>query len=233
MNFTKLILLLTTTLTLSACTPTDLLNFFKQNSPNQDNQPQTIQELQAEGLKLAEAIQSGKPIKCSFTKTDGSEKMEYIVKGKKIKFVGSNISQSGDEGIMVNDGEFMYIWGVKDKQGVKFKIPSPEEAQKTQEQVDKLAQNIPDFSNDKVVSTYENQGFQIDCKQTQISDGEFQIPEDINFQDFTDISQRIKGIQDQFEDIPEASATPELDLQTLDPEVLEQLKNLENQLGDN
>lgn len=50
------------------------------------------------------------------------------VKGNKVRVEGVGINPSGDKarGEIINDGEWVYIWGGKDKTGTKYQISAVE-----------------------------------------------------------------------------------------------------------
>ena len=164
------------------------------NKPKQ----QTTSDLQREANEIAAAIQAGKPIKCTITRVETEEhaaaQMEYLMKGEKIKMTGVEIQgNEQDQGAMISDGEFVYVWDNQTKEGFKFPVTDPEEAQEAASN----KPDGPDFSQEDVQRQYEDQGYTLDCDQTNISDEEFTPPADVTFQDF---SAMMEGMMQEAQD---------------------------------
>ena len=152
--------------------------------------PQTTSDVQNEAQKVATAIQAGKPVKCTITKLEGADgeamQMEYYIKGEKIKMTGVEIEGNEQEqGAMISDGEFIYVWDDQTKEGFKFPAVDPDENQEIADQTAQNQPDLPDFSKEDVQQQYQDQGYRLDCDQTNVADSEFVPPTDVTFQDFS------------------------------------------------
>lgn len=155
---------------------------------NQQQATQTSREMMREGQEMAEAVRSGQPTYCKVAMDDGSGTMEYWMKNGKMKAMGKGVAsaqEGGSEvGAMINDGVYMYIWSEGETTGVKMKVPTEEEVKEAQADAEAFAKNMPDFEDQTTIDEYEAKGYQVNCKQMNISDNEFVPPAEITFQDF-------------------------------------------------
>lgn len=169
-----LILLASATLTLSACIP------------GMNNQSKTTEQSESEMIsetkELATAMEQGKPIHCTMTDTEGAV-VDYYNSGEKMKVAGMNVNDQTENGFMINDGEYMYIWSEGETEGIKYPVSEVEEMQKSAQEYSEMQVDTPDFRNEADVTEYENRGYTINCDETTIEDSMFVPPSDITFMD--------------------------------------------------
>lgn len=143
----------------------------------------------SEATEFAKAIESGKPTICTMTK--GDDKMEYLIKGKKMRM---NTATSDSVGHMINDEKYMYIWDDKTKQGSKMLIPTEEEAKKMEQDVKKYQDQLPKspkLENESDFKDLEDDGYTVSCKAVSVDDSVFNPPSDVKFIDPTEIMNAI------------------------------------------
>ncbi len=162
---------------------------FPGQSANQ-NGTATQQQNQQEAQQMAAAIQNGQPAYCLMTKPGTNEKIEYWVKNKKMRMMGTGISNSDDSaemmGNMISDGEYIYVWGEGQSTGVKMKIPTEEEQRQSQERYQEYMDKIPSEEGNyeqHLESEYQDQGYTVNCQSETIGDDQFMPPTSITFTD--------------------------------------------------
>lgn len=187
-----LTLLLTASLSLSACIP-------GMNTETTDTQSES--EVVAESQELAAAMEEGKPIHCTMTDTKGAV-VDYYNSGKKMKIVGTNVSEETETGTIINDGEYMYVWSEGETEGIKYPVSSIEEMQETAENADQMQYDTPDFQNEEEVAEYENRGYTIECDETDIDDSMFIPPSEVTFMDVAALmEQQFDQMKEQMGDV--------------------------------
>ena len=181
----KKILLLTalSALTLTACQKkTAEINLDGSQSPD---------EIRKEAGELANAIQSGKSIRCNMTNTVNNGQAEYILKGEKMKMTGTGFSENQQSGGMISDGTYIYTWDDITQKGVKMKAPDKETVESAQQEAEQMTRDVPDFSNDADLQKYEDSGYQINCNPEDVNDAEFMPPADVVFSDLSSLMEQI------------------------------------------
>lgn len=190
----KISLLLVATLLLAACKQAP-------GSVPTNTEPQTQGEAMNEFSKVAAAMQAGRPVSCTMTKTDGSSTMDYLIKGKKMKISGIEYQGKQNGGAMISDGEYMYTWDESTKAGMKFAIPKEED-------VEKMAQNntpaVPSLSSEEDKKRYEDEGYRVDCKELAVDDTVFIPPSDVKFSDLSSMMENSKKLMVKPDEAPSA-----------------------------
>lgn len=148
----------------------------------------------------ADAVKLGGGLKCTLTDTATGKTANYSLKGKKFHAKGTALSttEKMQNGEMVSDSEYMYIWDTDTKEGMKMKLPTEEELKAGETQAQEALKNMPqspDFSDPEGIEKLEQDGTKLDCNPAVISDSEFNVPSDIKFQDF---SEMMKKAMDSF-----------------------------------
>lgn len=143
----------------------------------------------SEATEFAKAIESGTPTLCTMTK--GEDKMEYLIKGKKMRM---NTVTSDSATHMINDEKYMYIWDDKTGQGSKMAIPTAEETKKmkqaAEQSQDELPQ-VPKLENEADLKDLEDDGYTVTCKAGSVDDALFVPPSEVKF---IDPSEMMKAI---------------------------------------
>lgn len=128
--------------------------------------------------KIKEAMLGGKKMECSFKETaaDGaSAEMKMQSQGKKFR---SSYVVNGETFISVSDGEVVYAWSSKTKEGTKMDIKCMEDLAKTVPQA-------KDAAGDKIESqdpeTLVENTPGMNC--VPVSEIDFSIPASVNFVD--------------------------------------------------
>lgn len=181
--------------------------YYYQNSRPTDA-PQTLIEQASEATQWAAAIASGKPTLCTMTK--GEEKMDYLIKGKKMKATMVTLVESNKlTSYMLNDERYLYMWEDGQTVGTKMTIPSEEEAKKMAESAKEYVNNIPDtpnFDSESGFDNLENDGYTIRCDGATATDADFVPPQSVKF---TDLSEMTKAL-------PSPNAAGEYDMKALE-----------------
>jgi len=184
-KFLPLVIVATSTFILGGCT---------KKSPSSQAPAQMVNE----AAEFAKAVESGRPTLCVMTKDQ--DKMEYQIKGKKMRMVATTIDtdESGKStttvGHMINDEKYIYTWDEKTKQGAKMAIPTEEEAKQMAEkakQYESEMPNAPDLTSAEEYSAMEDEGYTIKCQASNVDDSTFTPPTDIKF---IDPSEMMKAI---------------------------------------
>lgn len=142
--------------------------------------PQTVGQAVGEAAEFAKAIESGKPTLCTMTK--GAEKMEYLIKGKKMRV---NITSATDGKTivshMINDELYFYTWVEGEKNGTKMSavIPSPEPGAS----LAPIDDSAPRLESEADYEEFKNEGYTINCQSGAVNDADFVPPATINFID--------------------------------------------------
>ncbi len=139
--------------------------------------------------KLSDWIASGKGVVCSVDTPQG----EVIVKakGKKVRMDGimymdmtsSNASHGMQKGTSITNGDWFYMWG--EKTGVKMNIKEMEQMGEDDKDDYNIAEE--DYSATAWAEAMEDAQVSYDCREENISDSEFQAPDNINFADLSEI----------------------------------------------
>lgn len=175
--------------------------------------PQTQSPAQGELDAVEAALQAGRPVTCVMTKADGSATTTSKLKDKKMKVTGITVEGQAP-GSMISDGAFFYTWDDAKKEGVKMAIPAQENIK---ELAQKQGQAVPDFTSQEDRTTWENQGYQVNCTEGDIPDSEFVPPMDVTF---TDLGGMMQDLGTQMQEI-----------QTDQGMDAEKLKKLQEQFG--
>lgn len=154
---------------------------------NTVNVPQTVNQTMSEAAEFAKAIESGKPTTCIMTK--GSEKMEYFLKGKKMfANITTMIENKTIVSHMINDEKFLYMWSDDQKQGSKISMIIPSPSTSSSSPSEPLT---PKFESEKDYENIKNEGYNINCKSSNIDETAFVPPLDIKFIDPTEMMKAI------------------------------------------
>ena len=181
--------------------------YFYMNNNNTDA-PQSAVEQVKEATQWAAAIASGNPTPCTMTK--GEEKMDYLIKGKKMKATMlTQVDSTKMTSFMLNDEKYLYMWEDGKEVGTKMAIPTEEEAKKMQDQAKEYTKNAPetpDFNSESGFDTLKEDGYTINCDRLSASDSDFVPPQSVKF---TDLSEMTKAI-------PSPNAEGEYDMKALE-----------------
>lgn len=195
-NYLKILLITLLPLLLVGCT-------FPWQKPVTPGGEQTTPAAQTqEGWSLTKALSLGESVKCTFKSEQGET--NSWVKGKKMKVIGSGFGQSGNGG-MVNDGEYIYIWGDNNQEGMKYKLSAL--AQK--DQANPAENQFEEWKDPgKWASEVENK-YKTECSKVVLSDNEFIPPANITFKDLTEVFEQMKNYQ---QNIPSNIPVPSIDM---------------------
>lgn len=156
------------------------------NKPKSD-QPQSSMQQASEASEWSSAIASGRPTTCTMTK--GEEKMEYLIKGKKMKVTMQTMADNTKSIThMINDEKFIYMWADGQTQGTKMAIPTEEEVKKMTADAEKYSKELPktpNFDSKTGFDTLKNDGYVINCMSASATDVDFVTPNSITFVDPT------------------------------------------------
>lgn len=146
--------------------------------------------------QMAQILQAGEPVYCVMTKPGTEERIEYWVKNKKMKMMGTGISTADDSertmGNMISDGEYIYVWGEGQSSGMKLRVPSEEEIKESQAQYQEYLNKLPSADENyesNLEAQYQNEGYGVNCQPQNINDDEFVAPSNISFTDMATMMQ--------------------------------------------
>ena len=180
--------------------------FYMTNKKSDAPQPTMTQVKEA--AEWAAAITSGRPTLCTMTK--GEEKMDYLIKGKKMKATMVTMVESKKmTSYMLNDEKYLYMWEDGKDVGTKMTIPTEEETKKMADSAKEYSRNMPNtptFDSESGFDNLENEGYTIKCDGVTASDADFVSPQSVKF---TDLSEMTKAI-------PSPNATGEYDMKSLE-----------------
>ncbi len=156
------------------------------NRPS-SNQPQSTAKQLSEAAQWSAAIASGNPTTCTMTK--GEEKMEYLIKGKKMKVtMHTMVDSTKSTSYMINDEKYIYMWADGQTQGTKMAIPTEDEVKKMTVDAQQYSNDLPetpDFDTESGFGTLKDDGYTINCASASVNDADFVAPSTITFVDPT------------------------------------------------
>lgn len=179
----KIILLLILAFLLAGCT-----NPFKKTEGSGQ------QETSEKGFSLKNALSLGKSVKCTYE--TGQGEMTTWVKGKKTRVEGWGFGMQGGNGGMINDGEWIYMWGDKPDSGMKYKISALEEVDNQEE---KDWGGVEDWKDVEKWAESVEQKYKVDCKTTVVNDNKFTPPADIQFKNLTETFEKMQKWEESFD----------------------------------
>ena len=140
------------------------------------------QASEEKNFSLAELFEQGKGMKCVMKSDDG----EFITysQGDKVRTEGLNLdfNQSGEDGYMINDGEWMDTWS--GKKGTKMNMKKMEEMENNLDDFYMDDEGEEDFADwDETLEDWEEDGVDYDCKEQKIDQDLFIPPSDVVFED--------------------------------------------------
>ncbi|TAK95857.1 hypothetical protein EPO05_03095 [Patescibacteria group bacterium] len=152
--------------------------------------------------EIKDAITGGQKLKCSYKITDGQgagTESVYYVQGKKFR---SSFAANGETFNSVSDGEVVYSWSSKTKQGSKMNIACMED----------LAKSVPQAQSDQVnyeaPEDFVDSQNNISCEST--SDIDFSVPSDVKFTDACAEMKKVFESMSKYRDqIPQDVTIPE------------------------
>ncbi|TXH05027.1 MAG: hypothetical protein E6R05_02390 [Candidatus Moraniibacteriota bacterium] len=181
--------------------------YFYMNNKKTDS-PQSVVEQVKEATQWAAAIASGKPTLCAMTK--GEDKMDYLIKGKKMKAtMVTTVESKKLTSYMVNDEKYLYMWEDGKEVGTKMAIPTEEETKKMADYAQEDTKNMPDtpsFDSESGFDSLKNEGYTIKCDGSSSTDADFVPPQNVKF---TDLSEMTKAI-------PSPNSSGEYDMKALE-----------------
>ena len=165
-KYLSLSLILVSSLLLSACG--------RQTTSNQNSQ---VEKKMENKFSLRQLMSQGIAQKCTYSisNEEGAFTGEVIISGNKFRQTMTTKS-NGEEKTMhyISDGQYIYTWqGNGDTFAVKF----PADFNSDVGTEDKPQ----DFEYSQADLDSEYQG---DCSPTTVSDADFQVPQNVNFQDY-------------------------------------------------
>lgn len=140
--------------------------------------PQTVGQAAGEAAEFAKAMESGKPTLCTMTK--GADKMEYLIKGKKMRAnITTVVEGKTTLSHMINDEQFFYMWVQGEKNGTKMSavVPSPSASDLPGDV------SVPKFESETDYEELKNEGYTIVCQTGGVEDTDFVPPADVSFID--------------------------------------------------
>lgn len=153
-------------------------------------------------LVFKKALSLGESIKCTFKSEQGET--NSWVKGNKMKVIGSNFGKSGNGG-MINDGEYIYIWGDNEKDGMKYKLSALQQ----EDQGKPVDNQFESWKNPEKWASEVESKYKTECGKVVINDNEFVPPDNVTFKDLTETFEQMKNYQ---KNIPSNMPIPSIDM---------------------
>lgn len=195
-NYSKIIFVVLLPLLLAGCT-------YPWQKPVQKESGQATEQGQKEeGWSLKKALSLGESIKCTFKSEQGET--NSWVKGNKMKVIGSNFGKSGNGG-MINDGEYIYIWGDNEKDGMKYKLSALQQ----EDQGKPVDNQFESWKNPEKWASEVESKYKTECGKVVINDNEFVPPDNVTFKDLTETFEQMKNYQ---KNIPSNMPIPSIDM---------------------
>lgn len=168
----------------------------------------------AEAGKLSMMVATGKPGMCTITDTTNNSKMEYYIKGKKMKFISEGMGDMMPPGTesaateametpepsgakklsyFLNDGEYTYMWQEGNKSGIKMKFtapsmsPAPTVEGQAEPEGTPPNPGTPDLDFNEIEA---NNNYTINCDMKELGDSEFVPPTDVTFMDYSQMNEQ-------------------------------------------
>lgn len=139
-------------------------------------------------VSIKDALTLGKSVQCNYTTEEGE--MTTWVKGEKVRVEGVGFDSGGSgEGGMINDGEWVYIWGKEDESGMKYKLSALGEGE--------WGEEVDIWKDPQKWAAETEDKYAMDCRNVLVTDSKFVPPSDIEFTDLTEMFEKIKGLQEQ------------------------------------
>jgi hypothetical protein len=181
-NYLKLVVFLVP-LFLSACTA---CSFFSKKTG------QVIPDT-GKGFSLKDALTLGKSVQCTYTTEEGEVKT--WVKGNKVRVEGVGFAPQeakNGQGGMINDGEWIYIWGGEEKTGIKYKLSAMEQQD--------WAKDVQELKDPQQWAAGVEEKYKISCNETMVADNLFSPPSDIEFQDMSEMFEKVGELDKSFQE---------------------------------
>lgn len=142
------------------------------------------EEQSSEGRKLSEIaseILGGSAYECTLYDSETQMQMSYVLQGKKVSMNIQSQTEGGSMSRFVSDGETTHIWDLETKKGMKITV--------SQEAMQQFADDTPDapeLDNPEALAEIEEK-YETMCKPTIVNPAEFAIPNDVEFQDMSQV----------------------------------------------
>lgn len=217
-----------------------LTGCFSKN--NNENESDLVEGVAVKERKLLDWFTNETGSECVIDSVEGEIKI--ISSGKdKIRMEGihgmqnAQSAQAGeqisDEGYMIVNGNMIYIWS--GTQGMKFDQKIMEEMEEKYKE-EGSEEETPDYDWEEMVKTFEENNVEYSCSKKKPSDSMFLPPEDVIFQDLTEMLQlmdeQTEMIEKQFniDDIESPEDAPNFEewqekLENMSDDDLEALKS--------
>ena len=184
-----IILITLVSLTLTACT---------KKSDNQGltgegngNEVAMNEEEESYNTSLLDLVKMGKSVKCTYEYSDeeASSSGTTYVSGEKTRSESIIKTADGEEetAYTITDGNTMYFWSAKDKQGIKMSVPEEDHEQDL---------DIPEAGE---TYQYNDQTLKMDykCKPWIPDNSKFVAPSDVEFTDYDQIVKDMMEMSEQ------------------------------------
>lgn len=219
----KLVTISTSAILLGGCT----LPMLSSSEPNSTENPSITTSQEDAASKIAAAMQSGEPIRCTAEMADGTARYEYFMSGKKFRMDGTVTTEGKTEAYhAINDSTYLYSWSESQNQGIKIKMPTEAEMAEQKEKYDEYMNDLPDFSDENSVREYEDQGYSINCQPASVDQAMFTPDSSIEFSDMSAMMQQMQQTQEQSQQQTQKQMMP-----SLTPEQQQQFQEALQKMG--
>lgn len=183
---------------------------------------------------LSDWFKNGKGVRCVIETPQG----EVIIsaKGKQVRMDGiayvdmANPVNPEDmqNGVSLTDAEWVYMWNGKN--GIKMNIEEMNKMSNEAGAGEKI--NPEDYSWESWISDQEAVGVNYECKEENLSDNVFQVPNDVEFKDLGEMMKSLNSLSNDFqgslgesEEMPSFEGSQNMNQEDIEARLEEMMKN--------
>jgi len=176
-------------ISLSACAKKD------KNEVKQKNNKAGLEVVAHKSLK--DWFKKGKAVQCKIKTSNGT--VVVSTKGNDVYMEGipyfgvgadvgdNNAKQNLNNGAMLTIGDWTYMWDKKTKKGTKMN--NKEMGNMGENKEEEKSENL-----DKMTKEWEDSGFEYECEDVSAKKALFNVPQDVEFQDLSEMMKGLNGI---------------------------------------
>lgn len=184
------ILVLFMALSLSACGK-------KDDKASMDENAQKAAEV-FENKSLLDWLKGGKTVECTIKSPEGN--IVTTTKNDAVRMEGIpyfSMDSSGEapkpeNGVMLTVGDMTYTWDKATKKGSKMNTREMDEIYDVEERDEAEPEGW-----DEIAKSWDESGFDFDCKEVNVDNDLFEEPKDVDFQDLTEMMKGFADISDK------------------------------------
>lgn len=147
-------------------------------------------EISSDEAKLSMMMESGRSGICEIVhKDDPTEKMTYYIDGERMKIIiHGTVDEKPHTTHILTDSDWQYTWIEGETQGTKMKMPSKEEIEEMQKEVEGYVDS-QDWDDDWDISSIEaeeDDRYDTNCQYKKVDPSFFELPKNVEFIDLSE-----------------------------------------------